>query len=57
MIEHKPESSPTPQGPRRLEADEARRLLREGHQARREAHERLARMEKLDPKDAAARAR
>lgn len=40
-----------------LSPEEVRRLLREGREGRRELDARLERMERVDPKDAAARAR
>ncbi len=49
---------PTPeQTARVLTVEEVRKLLREGQEGRREVDARLERMERLDPKDAAARAR
>lgn len=46
-----------PVAARVLTADEVRSLLREGQEARRAVDARLERMERVDPKDAAARAR
>jgi len=40
-----------------LSVEEVRMLLREGREGRREVDARLERMERLDPKDAASRAR
>lgn len=40
-----------------LSVEEVRMLLREGREGRREVDARLERMERLDPKEAASRAR
>lgn len=56
MTEKKNVQQQTP-ATRVLTAADVRELLREGREGRREVDARLERMERVDPKDAAARAR
>lgn len=50
-------SHPTLDAPRVLSAEQVRQLLREGQSGRREMEARFERMERVNPKDAATRAR
>ncbi len=53
----KPSPRPVTPQPRVLSAQEIRKLLREGRLVRQDLEDRIARMRRIDPDDAAARAR